>query len=61
MARMTSAPATKTDPGNYFEDFAIGQEIVDILRAADLPAEWTGSPDARIESQPLLYEFPIDD
>ena len=40
---------------------AIGQEIVDILRAADLPAEWTGSPDARIESQPLLYEFPIDD
>lgn len=25
---MTSAPATKTDPGNYFEDFAIGQEIV---------------------------------
>lgn len=39
----------------------IGAEVVEILRAAALPTEWSGSADARIVCEPLLYELEIED
>lgn len=48
-------------PGDDEASEAIGEEIAETLRAADLPVEWNGAAQSRIRCQPLLYELAIDD